>query len=107
MSDGMEEEACACDLDGDPAELWEEMTVRARKPHRCCECGSVIPIGARYLYVKGLADDEWFRYRTCLPCWGIRRDYGKYSPLGCLAEDIWKLLGVDIVTGKNKEDDDE
>jgi hypothetical protein len=100
MNNSMEAEACACNFDDDPADIWHEATRRARKSYRCCECGETIPIGALYVCVSGLDDSQWFRSRTCKTCWNIRRDYGQCSPLGYLREDVWELLGVDYVSGR-------
>lgn len=47
---------------------------KARKEHECCECGEIIPIGAKYLYFVGKwPDPVWGEpffdsYKMCLSC---------------------------------------
>ena len=43
-------------------------TRRARKPHKCCECGTSIPVGGRYQYSSGIWDGEPSDYKQCINC---------------------------------------
>ena len=62
--------------DGDTAEFIDEKDVKARKTHKCCECGDVISIGTTYERTVGKWRDGTKNintFRTCLPCAEIRR----------------------------------
>lgn len=78
-----------------------ERTVKARKPHRCCECRCAIVIGEMHEVVSGIWDGEPERFRTCLPCVEWRNAYLRFqhdlgddyddmvgAPFGCLAEAL-------------------
>jgi uncharacterized protein with PIN domain len=41
---------------------------RARKPHRCSECGGEIPKGATYRYDSGVFEGAPYSYKRCLRC---------------------------------------
>lgn len=60
-----------CD-DHDPPTVYREKTRRARKPHKCCECG--VHIGCRDLYqnVFGVWDGDAQSYSTCIACAFLR-----------------------------------
>jgi hypothetical protein len=45
---------------------------KARKPHKCCECGMEIPLRAVYEHVIGKYDGEFQKYDTCSICVDIR-----------------------------------
>lgn len=42
--------------------------VRARKEHRCSECGRTIPAGETYYRADGLFEGRWDIYHTCAHC---------------------------------------
>lgn len=44
------------------------MARRARKAHRCNECGQAIAAGERYLCTDALWDGEWMTHRQCRRC---------------------------------------
>jgi len=48
------------------------VTRRARKAHKCCECGGVIPVGAEHEVCTGRWDGMFDTYRTCAACAEIR-----------------------------------
>jgi hypothetical protein len=50
------------------ASVYEISFHRARKPHKCCECGGPIPAGARYEYLFMVFDGEADGYHTHLEC---------------------------------------
>jgi hypothetical protein len=56
----------------DDAEDWQFGNIeqrRARKPHRCIECGREIAAGELYQYARGyFYDGGWCTYRSCLNC---------------------------------------
>ena len=48
--------------------------VRARKPHRCRDCGVEIPPGARYYRHRGLYDGAFYSDATCVDCQHLGAD---------------------------------
>jgi hypothetical protein len=81
-----------CSCDGDPADIYKERIIKARKIHTCSECGNDIERGDEYTQVKYLYDGEWTLEKWCEYC---RHDYkiligmGMCPYLGDL-EDAWK-----------------
>ena len=64
---------CICiTLDGEPGELVTGAIVKARKEHRCVECGETISPGSQYERVTGLWDGEFATFKTCLTCRNVR-----------------------------------
>ena len=105
---GMEASMCSCDSwdgDAEPSAWWCETWPKARKPHHCGECGDTIPIGAQHQAIRGCDSEGPWTHRTCMTCARIRRDY--CAPLGCLRDELWEALGIDLVTGRTMEDRDE
>ena len=47
---------------------------KARKPHKCYECGGVIEKGEQYNYHHGVWDHEAASYKVCTDCDGLRED---------------------------------
>ena len=47
-------------------------TRKARKPHKCCECGMEITPPATYEHVVGKYQEEFSIYETCSLCVEIR-----------------------------------
>lgn len=92
----MEAEACACYSDGPAPDFMTVRTVKARKPHKCCECGDIIMRGQSYEKITGLWDGEIETFKTCLPCSSIRRDYAPCSYFMELDEAIANALGVHL-----------
>ena len=54
---------------------FTEKERKARKPHKCCECGHEITVGEKYQYVSGIWDGEPDSYKTCLSCVTLRGNY--------------------------------
>ncbi len=63
-----------CQL-GDPAYFIHITTLTAAKPHRCCECNSVIERGASHERVDAIWEhgSGWSHIRTCARCVEARR----------------------------------
>lgn len=55
-------------VDFDPPDVWRQQTRKARKPHRCSECGRTIERGETYTVKAGLTDGWWFGNKTCGQC---------------------------------------
>lgn len=53
--------------DNPPSAFWKT-SPRARKTHRCYECGTTIQIGERYRCVAGIWDRQFERFTICTPC---------------------------------------
>lgn len=106
MADGMEASFCSCEYDwDDPPSFWDSREVSARKEYKCCECGATIVVGERHEYVVGKWDGHFDTYRSCATCARIRKDYCAYYT--GLRIKIWEHLGVDYVTGKTEDDEDD
>jgi hypothetical protein len=58
-----------CSVDFDPAQVWECWSPRARKPHRCSECGYTIKPGESYARVNALSDGSWWTAVRCSACY--------------------------------------
>lgn len=52
--------------------MYNEDIVKARKPHRCCECGLTIAKGEKYQVVSGMWDGRFDRIKTCMLCMETR-----------------------------------
>ena len=69
---------CSCDVGVDEcAEMIEIRINKARKEHKCHECGSIILIGEKYLVEKEVFDGVFSTHKTCLPCKEVRDAYLK------------------------------
>jgi hypothetical protein len=60
----------SCDYDA--AEVYHVKTVRAAKPHKCCECHGAIRVGEPHELAKGLWSGDWSSFRTCPDCVHLR-----------------------------------
>ena len=69
--------------------------------------GKVVGIkpGDEYQYVIGKWDGSFDTFKTCGVCLKIRRDFAPCAPFGCLNEEMWECHGVDIITGRIRDDD--
>ena len=98
---------CNCSLDTYDYESPEFHSIdnpMARKTHVCCECGESILPGQTYESASGKWDGDVMTYKTCLVCARIRDDYcwGGYL-YGGLRETLWECLGLDYVSGEQKD----
>jgi hypothetical protein len=51
--------------------MWEckrKINRKAKKEHKCEECGKIINIKENYIYVSGISDGEPTSYKLCLEC---------------------------------------
>ena len=79
--------------DYDAPSFHADTTVRARKPHRCCECRDVIPVGAQYERAAGKSDGDIWVAKTCLPCAEVRR---AFACGGWVYGDLWEQAAEDL-----------
>jgi hypothetical protein len=56
-----------CDC-GDGPSTYHESKPKARKPHKCCECGRMIQPGETYRNLWGVWDGEPKTFKTCEAC---------------------------------------
>lgn len=99
--------ACAVDFDGEMSDVWTEVERKAHKVHECSECCRDIEARERYYYVSSLFGGAWSHFHVCLGCYRLAHDIycsGITFGNGLLAERVWKILGVDIVTGETMSD---
>ena len=74
---------CVCDYD--PPEFFSCYQPRARKQHRCYECGGEIRIGEQYEYAAGKWDGYVDTFKTCERCFDIRQWVTNNVPCYCWA----------------------
>lgn len=89
MSDGY----CEVDFedvsdDADPVEFVDRRTVKARKPHKCSECGNEIAVGEQHQVAAYKFEGEFHCERTCQPCREAAGEFG-YHLLG---GDLWGMF---------------
>ena len=54
-----------------PSVFWQTRP-RARKDHKCCECGNTIQRGEHYWRFAGVWDREFNHYKVCTGCEELR-----------------------------------
>lgn len=94
---------CSIDVESYP-EFSITKVITARKAHKCCECHKEINPGEKYEMVVGKWEGEMSRFKTCIPCSSIRKDYCPDGyEFGALQEALWECLGFDYITGEMKD----
>jgi hypothetical protein len=73
---------CYCDYDYPPA-FYSSTMRRARKEHRCYECGRLIAKGDDYEDLSAKWDDVIQRIRTCHRCIAMMRYVEAHVPCVC------------------------
>lgn len=67
---------CFIDMDVDGSiDFVSDKIVKARKQHKCCECGDTIEPGTTYEKTVGVWDREFSTFKTCEACVEIRKRY--------------------------------
>lgn len=74
---------CFCDYD--PPSVYSRSTPKAKKAHRCEECGSPILPGDTYEYVWGIWEGYPGSFKTCSHCVGMRTWVKNNIPCFCWA----------------------
>jgi hypothetical protein len=64
--------------------VFESSRVKARREHKCCECGTAIATGDIYERDSGLWDDGYETFKTCIACADLRQEIFARSD-----EDCW------------------
>jgi hypothetical protein len=88
--------------DGEPAEFFTTKVVKARKPHKCCECRRPISAGSHYRKETGKFDGEIFSFETCMVCDELKRCLSCDGPppaFECLWEEIVDYVFPRMTTG--------
>lgn len=67
-------------MTGEQPSAYSEQRRRARKAHRCCECGREIAAGEVYEYISGIWDTRPASFKRCLMC-------AEVSDLACQCAD--------------------
>ena len=57
-----------CSIDGDRPDVYRSTFYRARKHHKCEECGRQIAPGEEYERAAMMYDREWSQFTTCSHC---------------------------------------
>ena len=68
---------CACLTDGgygEPMEVGIKQDRKARKEHKCVECGRIIQLGETYKYVGGKFKGDWLNFKTCSDCVSMQKN---------------------------------
>jgi hypothetical protein len=80
---------CDC-YDYDPPSVYRQQARRARKPHKCCDCGAEIKPGDEYLSIFGVWEGEAESFCMCLLCEDMRTQCEfACVPLGRMVNDIY------------------
>ena len=75
----------ACYCDNEPAEFYHQETRKAKKEHKCSECGRAIAAGERYQHVRGKWDGDVCTFRTCPRCLALKDWVAAHVPCFCWA----------------------
>ncbi len=99
--------SCDCSVGVDDcADLYRDEFPKARKPHKCYECGESILPGQKYQKSTILFECRWSEYKTCMPCFRVRDRYCHYGfYFGELRKLTIECLGFDYT--EVPEGDDE
>ena len=89
--------SCSCDIyDVEPYTFWET-TQKARKQHKCAECGSDIDPTEKYTRISGIYEGKFFVHKVCETCDRIFKESAleaqKHDMCICLGE-LWNFLGM-------------
>lgn len=93
MSDDFDGGAfCSCDFDGD----WRGFGAthpKARKRHKCDECGMFIEPGDTYERYTGLSEGDFYVNKTCPTCLSIIEWIKGHIPCFCrLYAGLWEMM---------------
>lgn len=86
---------CGCiyvDCDEEVAVYWSKLQ-RARKIHKCHECGRPIVRGEEYEYAATCYEGRWDKHKTCADCLSVRTVFFCH---GWEFSRIWEYLDEHI-----------
>lgn len=64
-----------CDGIDEPPSVCAEILRKAKKTHRCEECGKEIPPGRSYMRCSSLTDGHWMSWPACMKCHRIEKTH--------------------------------
>ena len=76
-------DSCYCDYGDVSTQLYSQDERKARKEHRCYECGGPIRPGERYERVFAIWDHDPNTCKTCCRCLDLRRYIEAHAPCFC------------------------
>ena len=76
-------DACYCDYGDAECQLYRKNEHKARKAHRCYECGGPIRPGERYEHVFAIWDGDPSNCKTCCRCLDLRQYITAHAPCFC------------------------
>lgn len=85
--------SCICDSSSGNGGFAVEKIQKARKGHRCYECGNDIKPGEKYELAKVCSDGSWNNFKTCLPCRSMRNSLMRCWTYGLVYESICEHYG--------------
>ncbi len=72
------------------AEFFDQKVVKAKKPHKCYECGEDIKVGDKYERTSGKWEGTMSVFCTCLLCKEIRDHFA--CDKGYMFGELWQDL---------------
>jgi hypothetical protein len=85
---------CQIEINIDSAPGFSDTTnPKARKEHKCCECGRVIKVGEIYNRIAGVWESEFRTYKTCRDCESIRSTFFSSWTFTEVIEDLQEYIG--------------
>lgn len=96
---------CYCDYD--PPSVYRPKIVRARKLHRCYECGGIITPGERYEALFAIWDGSASSVHTCERCVDLRTWVKNNTPCFCWMHGDMDEQMRDAVQGARERAPDE
>jgi len=87
------------DLDAIAPSCLSETWPKARKAHKCCECGRTIQPGEKYMCISGIWDGRPSRFKTCTECANLGARFRchveyEYNPSFCCLFEYMDEEGV-------------
>lgn len=70
-----------------------ETRPRARKRHRCCECGKAIAEGEQYVRLDGFWSGDFRTYKLCMECNGMRDFLQAHLDCECYLGGLYDCMG--------------
>ena len=78
--------------DDNTCSFVDEKIRKARKNHKCGECGEEIQPGQSYEHARGLFDGYFFTSKTCQSCLEIRARFFSGWIYGSILDEIYNSL---------------
>lgn len=98
---------CEIEFDGDDVVGYRQQTRKARKPHRCECCGSVIKPGDVYHYASWIADHEPDWEKQCADCAADNKEFSHAHGVYLFASTFYTYLNECVIVPGAQEDDED